>query len=125
MFFRLVFAIGAVSQALFASDFAPPTLFPNQNTGSTRDLTRQALDRQISAAILGKQQPAGKGPLPSLPVNPFLNRRVEVASNSDCSVTLTQMKVDGTKRFTIKSLKTPKPDFDSIIKAPPLPACKQ
>jgi hypothetical protein len=124
MLFRLVFAIGAVSQALLASDFPPLTLFPNQNTGSIRDLTRAALDQQISAAILGKQQPAGKGPLPSLPV-PLPNRRLEVASNSSCSVPLTQMKVDSTKRFTIKSLKTPKPDFDSIIKALPLKACRQ
>ena len=125
MLFRLVFAVGAVSQALCASDLASPTLFPNQNTGSLRDLTRQALDRQISSAILGKQQPAGESPLPPLPANPLLNRRVEVASNSSCSVPLTQMKVDSTKRFTVQSLKAPTLDFDSIAKAPPLPTCKQ
>lgn len=123
MFFRLAFAIGAVSQALLASDFPSPTLFTNQNTGSTRDLSRQALDRQISTAVLGKQQPAGKNPLLLLPV-PLPARRVEVASSSGCSVSLTPMKVDNTKRFTIKSLKVPKPDFDAIAKVPLLPACK-
>jgi hypothetical protein len=64
MFLRLAVMIGAVSQALFASDFSP-TLFANQNTGTLRDLNRQALNRQIRLSLLGKQ-PAGKSPLPSI-----------------------------------------------------------
>jgi hypothetical protein len=122
MFLRLAVMIGAVSQALFASDFSP-TLFANQNTGTLRDLNRQALNRQIRLSLLGKQ-PAGKSPLPSIQANPLLSGRAKMGSGSDCSIPLAQMKIDNTKRFIAKSFKTAKPNFDPLAKTAPLPACE-
>lgn len=126
MFLRVVLVIGVVSQACLAVDFGTPTLFANQNIGSLRDLNRQALDRQIHSSLLGKGT-AGKNrllPPPQIPNNLFSNGRMEIASEGNCSLPLTQMKVDHTKRYMMDSRKTPKLDFDSIIKAPPVPACK-
>jgi hypothetical protein len=123
MFLRFALVIGTVSQALLASDLSPG-LFPNQNTGSVRDLNRQALDRQIRSFLSGKPQPPAKNPLSPLYPSPLLNGRAEVRLQSGCSIPLERMKIDNTKQYAIKSLKTPKPDFDAIAKAPPLPACK-
>ncbi len=122
MFLRLALAICAVSQVLLASDLSPG-LFPNPNTGTLRELNRQALDRQIRSTLLGKQ-PIAKNPLPRIQPNFLLNGRARVKLESGCSIPLTQMKVDNAKQFAIQSLKTPNPDFDLIAKTPPLPACE-
>ena len=121
MLLRFALVIGAVSQALLASDLSPG-LFANQNTGTLRDLNRQALDRQIRSSLLGKQPPA-RNPLPPIQPNSLLNGRASVRPESGCSIPLLQMQIDGTKQYAIKSLRAPNPAFDSIAKAPPLPAC--
>lgn len=124
MFLRVVLIIGAISQACLAVDFGPPSLFADQNTGNLRELNRQALDRQIRFSLLGKGTVGENHPLPPLQLNLFPNERMETASQGSCAVPLTQTKVDDTKHYTIDSQKVPKPDFDSITKAPPVPTCK-
>lgn len=123
MLLRFALMIGAVSQILPASDFST-NLFANQNTGTLRDLNRQALDQQIRSSLLG-QKPATKNP--SLPIQPksLLNGRAEARGESSCSIPLAQMKIDNTKQYAIKALKAPKSDFDPISVAPPLPVCKR
>jgi len=124
MFLRAVLIIGVALQACPAVDLGSPTLFENQNTGSLRDLNRQALDRQIRS-FFGKGTVDKNRLLPPMQPNYlFPNGRVEIASEGNCSIPLTQMKVDHTKRYTIESRKVPKSAFDSIAKAPPIPACK-
>ena len=122
MLLRFALVIGAVSQTLLASDFSPG-LFPNQSTGSPRELSRQALDRQIGSALLGKQ-PAVRNPLPLIHPNPLLNGRAKVEAGAECSIPLTRIKIDKTKQFAIKAWKIPKSDFNSIAKALPVPACE-
>lgn len=124
MFLRLVLVIGAASQALLASDLSP-NLFPNQNTGSFRELNRQTLDRQLRSFLLKEPQPLAKNPLLPLQPNPLLNGRAEVKPPSVCAIPLTEMKIDSTKEFTFKSWKTPPSSFDSMAKAPPVPACRR
>ena len=123
MLLRFFLMIGAVSQALPASD-SSPNLFANQNTGSLRDLTRQALDRQIQSSLLG-QQPAAKNPLPLIHPNLLLNGHARVNLESGCSIPLLAMQIDNTKQYTIRSLKVPKSAFDTIAIAPPFPVCKR
>ena len=122
MFLRLALAISIASQVMWASDFSPG-LFANQNTGTLRDLNRQALDRQIRSSLFGKQ-PAAKNPLPRIQANPLLNGRARMGSGPDCSIPLAQMKVDNTRRFITKSFKTAKPNLDPLAKTAPLPACE-
>jgi hypothetical protein len=117
MFLRLALILGTVSQGLFASDFSP-TLFANQNTGNLRDL-----DRQIRSSLLS-EQPAAQNSLPPNQANPLLNGRARMGSGPDCSIPLAQIKIDNAKRFITKSFKTAKPNFDSLAKAAPVPACE-
>ncbi len=125
MLFRAVLIIGVISPALFAAELAVSTLLANQNTGTLRDLNRQALDRQIRSSLLGKERADKNQFLPLHGRNPLLlGGTVKIASPSECSIPLTQMRIDGTKRFTVRSSKLPKADFDAMAKAPPFPACK-
>ena len=122
MLLRLTLMIGVVSQALWASDFSTG-LFPNQNAGTLRDWTRQALDRQIRSSLLG-HPPVAENFLPPMGPNPLLNGHAEARVESGCSIPLEQMKIDNSKQYAIKSMRMPKPAFDSIAKAPPFPACQ-
>ncbi|MBV8709130.1 MAG: hypothetical protein JO028_18220 [Acidobacteriaceae bacterium] len=125
MFLRVVLIIGAVSQACLAVDFGSTSLFADQNTGNLRELNKQALDRQIRSSLLGKGTVGKNRLLPPLQPNYlFPNGRTEIASGGSCAIPLTRMKVGDTKHYTMNSQQIPKPDFDSIAKAPPVPACK-
>ncbi|MBV9033953.1 MAG: hypothetical protein JO182_05620 [Acidobacteriaceae bacterium] len=125
MFLRVVLIIGAVSQSCLAVDFGSTFLFADQNTGNLRELNKQALDRQIRSSLLGKGTVGKNRLLPPLQPNYlFPNGRTEIASGGSCAIPLTRMKVGDTKHYTMNSQQIPKPDFDSIAKAPPVPACK-
>lgn len=129
MFLRAVLIIGALSSTLLAAEFPAASLFPNQNTENLRDLTRQALDRQIRSSLLEKDKNSKDQPL--LPVLPLAQlhlkgpAQVVILSDSVCSIPLTRMKKDRTKYYAGHSIPVPESRIDPLTKAAPAPACAE
>lgn len=126
MFLRTALLISILSPTLLAADLELVTLAPNQSTKSLRELTRQALDRQIHSAFQDKGPHAKTKRLPSyLKPLTMSDNHVVIASADACSIPLTEMRKDSTKHFAVQSIPVPQRDFDSIAKVPPFPACKK
>lgn len=136
MLLRLTLLTSTLCALILAADQTATPLFPNQDK-SLEQLTRQALDNELRAAMSG-QQAANPSPNPltnptRMPspgfvrppsAGPFRLGQAFPAITKDrvtCAIPLQEARVNDQDPI---GKPVGKPDFDRMMRPTPLPACK-
>jgi hypothetical protein len=112
---RFVLITGAFAVTVLAANDSPLSLFPDQSK-SLAQLSRQALDKQINAAISGKQVPSAVNPT-NIP-----GERIMVVNN--CAIPLDEVNILNPRKLDPMAKSAGSATFDRMAKRTSIPACK-
>jgi hypothetical protein len=118
VFSRYVLLVSFFSTLIFAADRPPLLLFPEQGK-SLDQLSRQALDRQIAAAVMGRQPSTRQNPVQMAQVS---NPDSKVQTN--CSIPLKEVNAPHPYRLDPMAHPLGNTSFDRMARPAALPACK-